>query len=71
MNDLKCSCVQSPFLTSNKPTFPQNPTLTSVDELTAARRAVGEKIDTDICTVFDALEVCVPVVVLHKQYGMS
>lgn len=34
----------------------KNPDLMSLEELTAARRAVSEKIDTDICTVFDALE---------------
>ncbi|KAK3713589.1 hypothetical protein RRG08_055231 [Elysia crispata] len=51
-----CDLYREALKAFAKACFEKNPTLTSVDELTAARRAVGEKIDTDICTVFDALE---------------
>ncbi|GFR66464.1 hypothetical protein ElyMa_000229200, partial [Elysia marginata] len=39
-----------------KACYDKDPDLMLEEDLTVARRAVSEKIDTDICTVFDALE---------------
>ncbi|RUS71604.1 hypothetical protein EGW08_020631, partial [Elysia chlorotica] len=51
-----CDLYREALKAFAKACFEKNPTLMSEDELATARRAVGEKIDTDICTVFDALE---------------